>query len=278
MLSSLLLSCVLSQVPGPTIQSKCEQVHPASPDGKWTRSPQRAKAVVLIHGYYLHVLDTSVAKPEYRPWQKADSPLVKELARNADVFVFAYGQNADLDTILKQSKLAEHVAGIRQLGYSEVILAGHSAGGLIARHFIEDNPQAGVTKVVQVCSPNAGSPLANLKGPKSQQPFIDCLTVDARLKTLKARADKQIPAKVEFLCVVGRGNGTTGSDGVVACTSQWSDDLQKQGIPAAGLLANHRDVMRDAKMVEALSKLICGPQPRWCSDRVEQARKEIFGK
>ena len=79
-------------------------------------------------------------------WQKADSPLVKELARNADVFAFAYGQNP-LDTILRHSKLGENIAAIRKLGYSEVILVGHSAGGLIARQFVEDNSQAGVTKV-----------------------------------------------------------------------------------------------------------------------------------
>ena len=36
-------------------------------------------------------------------------------------------------------------------------LVGYSAGALIARYFVEDSPDYGVTKVIQVCAPNGGS-------------------------------------------------------------------------------------------------------------------------
>ncbi len=278
MLSSLGLFFTLVLATGQPVQSKCEQAVPAPVDGKWTRTPQRTQAVVLIHGYYLHLQDQSVPRPEFRPWQRADSPLVKELAKHADVYLFAYGQNADVDTIVKESKLGENIAQLRKLGYSEIILVGHSAGGLIARHFVEDNPDAGVTKVVQVCAPNAGSPLATVKGHKSQQPFLDCLTEEGRAQCLKAREAKQIPAKVQFVCVIARGDATSGTDGVVPCVSQWTDDLRKQGIPAVAVTADHRSVVRDAKIVETLSGIIHADQPRWSTERIEQARKEIFGK
>jgi pimeloyl-ACP methyl ester carboxylesterase len=275
MLQSLALFCTLFLAHNPIIQSKCDQAAPAPVNGKWARSKDRAQAVVLIHGYSFLLRDDSVSKPAFHGWQLPDSPLIKELAKNADVFAFAYGQNVDVDTIVKESKLRESIADIRKLGYSEIILVGHSAGGLIARQFVEDFADTGVTRVVQVCSPNAGTPSAKQNGLKSQQTFMDCLTPDSREKSLKARAAKKIPGQVQFLCVVAKGDGTT--DGVVPCLSQWTADLRQQGVPAVGVPGTHH-VMRNAKMSATLCDLFCAPQPRWSPERVEQARKEIFGK
>src|ERR1043166_620112 len=173
MLATLTMCWTLTLTGAPAVQSVCQQVAPAS--DKWTRTENRARAVVLLHGYYYHFSDKNVPKAIHRPWQQPDGPLVKELARDADVFAFAYGQNATIDTIVKESKLASSISELRKLGYSEIVLVGHSAGGLIARHFVEDNPDAGVTKVIQVCAPNDGSPLASLGGAKSQQVFLECL-------------------------------------------------------------------------------------------------------
>ena len=124
---------------------------------------------MLIHGYKYHLSSKNVAKPELHSWQNPDSHLVKALAKNADVFDFAYGENVSIDTIIHESKLGAGVNQLRRLGYSDIVLLGHSAGGLIARQFVEDYPNAGVTKVVQVSAPNGGSPLANFKGPKTSK-------------------------------------------------------------------------------------------------------------
>ena len=278
MLTSLTLLCTLFLADSPVVQSKCVQAVPPSANGKWKRTPERTQAVLLIHGYQFQLSDETVPTPQFRPWQRAEGALVKELGRSVDVFLFAYGQNADIDGIVKESKLRDNIEQIRKLGYSEIILVGHSAGGLIARHLIEDHPDINVARVVQVCCPNTGSPYAKVKGLKSQQAFIDCLSEEGRAQCLKGRSTKQIPARIQFLCVVARGDGVSGTDGVVPCISQWPEDLRKQGIPAVGLLGGHRDMMNEAKLAVSLGRLICAPQPRWNAERIEQARKEILGK
>ena len=278
MLASLSLLCTLVFSGDAGVESICQQAAPVSANGKWTRSPNQTRAVLLIQGFHYHLTNKSVPKAELRPWQKSDSPLVKELAKNADVFAFAYGQNVALDVIVKESKLRESVAQLRKLGYAEIVLVGHSAGGLIARHFVEDHPDSGVTKVIQVCSPNGGSPLATSTVPKSQRVFVECLSVDGRRKCLELRGDKRIPEKVQFVCVIARSKKTSDTDGVVPCGCQWTADLHKQGIPAACVVGGHREVVRDAKFAETLAGLVREKHDRWPAERIAKAKKEIFGK
>jgi hypothetical protein len=265
------------------IESICHQVAPPHADDKWTRTPNHAQAVLLIRGYQVHLRDTGVAKAELRPWQKADSPMVKELAKNADVFVFAYGQNASLDVVVKESKLSGSIAQLRRLGYTDVCLVGHSAGGLVARHFVEDHPDAGVTRVVQLAAPNGGSSFADLEAkfrivPKSQKAFLECLTIEHRRKCLEIRADKLVPDKVQFICVVAREGKNADSDGVVKCASQWPVDLQKQGIPAVSVHSSHTHMVSDGKVAETVAGLLRTRQDRWPAERVDKAKKEILGK
>src|SRR5207248_10428446 len=130
--------------------------------------------------------------------------LVKTLKNDADLSALAYGQNVAVDEIAASVELAENVGCVRQLGYKEIILVGHSAGGLIVRQLVEDNPKAGVTKVIQVSAPNGGSDL----GKGSSEPFIASLTKQARQACLLRRVDKKIPARVEFVCVVSGALGT----------------------------------------------------------------------
>ena len=99
MLSSLTLFCTLT-FGGPVVESTCQQVAPVPIDAKWTRSADQTQAIVLIHGFYFHFKDKNVTKAVPRPWQHTDSPLVKELGKSADVFVFAYGQNASVEGIV----------------------------------------------------------------------------------------------------------------------------------------------------------------------------------
>jgi pimeloyl-ACP methyl ester carboxylesterase len=268
--------CLLVLAPAPAVESKFLQVAPAAEGGKLVRSPGQTRAVVLIHGFLFHVRSQSVSRAGFRPWQQPHTPLVKELARDSDVFVFAYGQDASITGVVEGSGLAGHVVRLRQLGYRDVVLLGHSAGGLIARQFVEDHPDAGVTKVIQVCCPNGGSPSAHIQVPRSQRPFLDCLTVEGRRQCLKTRAGVRIPAGVQFVCVVGGGPYGTG-DGIVPCKCQWTDDLQDQGIPAVKLSVTHREAVRSPKEARTLADLVRHDQPRWPANRVRTARKEILG-
>ena len=278
MLHTIAVLCTLTFSGDVGVQSICQQAAPVPPNGEWRRSAAQTRAVLLIHGYHLHVRDKYVPKAELRPWQKFDSPLVKELAKNADVFVFAYGQNVPLDVIVQESKLRGSIAQLRKLGYTEIVLLGHSAGGLIARHFVEDHPDAGVTKVIQVCSPNGGSPLAHSAAPKSQKPFLECLSVEGRRKCLDGRKGKCIPEKVQFVCVIAKTKATPHTDGIVPCECQWTADLQKQCIPAVCVVGSHREVVRDAKLAAVLAGLVREKQDRWPAERIAKAKKEIFSK
>jgi pimeloyl-ACP methyl ester carboxylesterase len=221
---------------------------------------------------------------------------VTALAEHADVYAFAYSQNDSLDAIAAHPALGEHVQALKSAGYRQIVLVGHSAGGLLARQFVEDHPDAGVTKVIQVCSPNGGSSLGRLTvGVCScQEAFLDSLTKAGRRASLEARKDKRVPEHIEFVCLVGQMNvaweadvgswygdplrlsyaGACG-DGVVSLESQWPADLQQQGIPARPLCVAHFAAMFTSCVSQRLAELIGAPQPRWSEVEVAAARDSL---
>jgi pimeloyl-ACP methyl ester carboxylesterase len=260
------------------VDAKFVQVSPAPKDAfTFQRSLGQARVVVLIHGLRLHPFSNdSVNRAAFHDWQKAGSALVQHLARQADVFAFAYSENVPVEQVAETPGLAVNIWRLRQLGYAEVVLVGHSAGGLVARQFVEDHPGAGVTKVIQVCSPNGGCAYARVEAGvrKNQRPFLSSLTKQARGNFLKARAGRQIPAAVQFVCVVG--DGARLGDGVVSNASQWPADLQFQGIPAVVLRTTHFTAMRTTAEAERLADLIRQSQPRWGPAQVAAVRKELW--
>jgi pimeloyl-ACP methyl ester carboxylesterase len=198
------------------------------------------------------------------------------LAQDSDVYAYAYGQNAALDQVAEVDGLLGNVRMMRKIGYRAIVLVGHSAGGLIARQFVEDHPDAGVTKVIQVCSPNAGSNWATVKTVRSNQvEFMDSLTKNARRRSLDQRGDKQIPAGVEFACIVGTAAGN--GDGLVLRRCQWPEDLQEQGARAYPVLTTHWFAPRSKKGIDCIADLVREPQPRWDTGQVTAARRVILG-
>jgi pimeloyl-ACP methyl ester carboxylesterase len=218
--------------------------------------------------------DTS-AKAVFSDWQKSGSPLVLHLSKSADVFSFAYGQNISLENIADAPHLSGAVKQLKDLGYSEIILIGHSAGGVLARLFIEDHAHAGVTKVIQVCAPNGGTYLAKLTGlaPKSQEAFMLSLTEESRELCSKKRTDKKVPPAIQFVCVVGKYDKS--GDGVVTCERQWTEDLQRQLIPAVELATSHNMVMSHADRVKRLAQLVREDHPRWKEEQVRSFKQKL---
>jgi pimeloyl-ACP methyl ester carboxylesterase len=239
------------------------------------RSANRDKAVILIHGLGLHPFSSGKAlRAKLRPWQQGDSPVVKKLSEQADVYALAYGQNAAIDKIADDPSLVRYLGRVKKEGYREIILVGHSAGGLIVRQLVEDHPDLGITRVIQVCAPNAGSGWASLKAATvSQMEFMTSLTRTFRLKALEKREAKRIPVSVEFVCVVG--SCRVAGDGIVVAKSQWPLDLQAQGIPAHALRITHWEAMKNPKTIELLQKLVKEPQPRWDAKKVLESLKTI---
>lgn len=268
-LFSLLWVCL--QV-SPPLETKFVQVAPV-PKAATTfeRSPGQTRAVVLVHGLrWRSLLASQMSQADFEKWQQSPSLLVQTLKKDADVFAFAYGQNVSVDRIAGSVALLENVRRVQQLGYKEIILLGHSAGGVVARQFVEDHPNAGVTRVIQVGAPNGGSDW----GKGSAEPFIASLTKQERLVCLKSRGDKKVPASIELVCVVS-GMGT---DGIVLCSCQWTEDLQQQGIPAVALYKNHHNAIASQAGADLLARLIREKQPRWELARVAAEKKKILGE
>jgi pimeloyl-ACP methyl ester carboxylesterase len=259
------------------VQTQFVQVHPNHKD-VWVlqRSPRQARAVVLIHGLHVHPFrNEAAAKATFSGWQQPGSTLVEALSKQADVFAFAYSQNVAIDEIAGVPYLAESVRRLRLLGYGDVVLIGHSAGGLVARQFVEDYPDAGITKVIQVCAPNQGAAMAQFKpgARKNQRPFLHSLTKEGRAEAHTIRAGKRIPPHLSFVSVVGDEAGL--GDGVVSRESQWPPDLQEQGIPAQRWRTTHFTVMRSSGEVKRLAELVHDPLPRWTPAQVAQMKKEL---
>ncbi len=230
--------------------------------------------MVLLHGYRPYPSEEAVAHADFRDWQRPTALLVKELAKDSDVFSYGYGQNASVDAIVAAGGLADGVRQLRRVGYRDVVLVGHSAGALVARHFVEDNPDAGVTKLIQVCPPNGGTRAATLTLFKSQRPFLDSLTPEGREMCLKERAAKTIPNAVQCVCILSNADGD--SDGLVRCDCQWTPDLQRQGIPVVTIKVAHRTVPRVANGVAAIAAAVRQEQPRWKPERVLAMKNELF--
>jgi pimeloyl-ACP methyl ester carboxylesterase len=251
------------------------------------RSDGQDRAVLLIHGFTRYLRRTSVKQARFHDWQEPDSTLVQALAKDSDVYAFAYAQTVPVEEIAAAAGLVDGVNRLKGLGYSQIVLVGHSAGGLVARQFVEDQNYRLVTKVIQIASPNAGSTLAEIcEGPvpKTQEPFLKSLTKEARKAFLKERTDKMIPHGVQFVSVVCRAGTSAGrlpdldlsGDLVISCETQWPFDLQEQGIPAVALRTNHESAMRGRREAEIIASLVARDKSRWDADRTEQERSKIL--
>jgi pimeloyl-ACP methyl ester carboxylesterase len=250
---------------------------PLVPFGTVTRTAGQCRAAILIEGLDLRPLQPRRAgRADLRPWQQPGSVFVRTLASNCDVFAFTYGQTAPVQEIADLPALGECVQILRQAGYTEIVLVGFSAGGLVARQFVEDNPGAGVKRVVQICAPNEGSGLANFKagvGP-AQREFLQSLTSQARARALQERQGKKIPADVEFVCVVG--TGLILGDGFVSNRSQWPEDLQVQGVPAVILETEHWEALRSERASQLIARLVGQSQLRWDAAQVAAMKRRLW--
>jgi pimeloyl-ACP methyl ester carboxylesterase len=263
--------------PATRVDSRFIQVHPLPIDEtSLIRSSGQARAIILIHGLQIHpVSNLEVLKASFRIWQMAHSQLVDTLAPEADVFAFAYSENVPLERIVNESLLKVKIGKLKDLGYTQIVLIGHSAGGLIARQFVEDYPDCGVTKVIQVCAPNAGTSVAHLESGvrRIQRSFLHCLTKEGRAVSLQERADKRIPASVQFVCVIGDGLGS--GDFLISSTSQWPKDLQDQGIPAVALHTNHFAIMHSKTQALRIVEIVRYDMPRWNQSQVISMKKSL---
>src|SRR5262249_36097126 len=111
---------------------------------------------------------------------------------------------------------------------------------------------------------------------EGQMLFTRSLTKTERQRVLESRADRRIPADLEFVCIVG--NVELYGDGLVACSCQWPPDLQNQGVPAQLVASFHPLAVRTANGVAEIIRAVRDGSPRWTAAQVAQARKRLFQK
>ena len=235
------------------------------------------RAVVLIHGLMVHPLNADAAKHPYpHDWQHPDGDLVRGLADGFDVYGFSYAQTRAIDEPGFLRGLGRGVLVLKAAGYREIVLVGHSAGGVIARQFVERYPKIGVTKVLTVAAPHHGSGLARIPFgvPAVQRPFIRSLAPPAR--EAACRGCPKLPPEIEFCCVVCKLSWAAG-DTVVAADSQWPVDLCAQGVPAVVVPVSHMDAVKDEMAVRTIVGLARHRLVRWTPAQVAQGRHVLFG-
>jgi hypothetical protein len=275
-LSTLTLVCGFPIAP---VETFYVQVAPAPRAAREVlRSPNQERAVVLVHGLRVHPFNHKIiGRAELHEWQKPASLVVKLLGKDSDVYSFAYAQNEAIEAIVAGPGLKGCVQRLRELGYRSIVLVGFSAGGLLVRQLVEDNPDCGVTRVVQVCAPNGGSNWAEWRAlVPSQDRFLYSLTREARQLALKERANKTIPPGIEFACIVGTG-GPHG-DGLVLSKCQWTPELQRQGVPYFPVDTTHWQVPRIRAGAEVIGRLVREPLPHWDNRQVADGRKKLLGE
>ena len=274
----LALACWLSlTVASWPVETKFAQVAPPSdPPAAIVRSPGQQRAVVLVTGLFLHLIrESEVLHARYVSWQRPGSYLVSLLAEDADVFSFAYAQSVPITEIARLPDFVGSIERLRQAGYADIVLVGHSAGGLVVRQFVEEHPDAGVTKVVQVSAPNTGSGWAELVDAvrSIQKPFVDSLRKGVRASWDDREGRKPLPAYVQFVCIIGTGLGA--SDGVVSVASQWPKDLQEQGVPAIVFRGDHGSVVFGRTGARLIADTIRQDYPRWTPEQIETLRRRL---
>lgn len=126
LLSPILCLVLAATVPPP--ETLFVQVAPALPvpvGGIIARSAGKGRAVILIEGLDLHIVNRGLSgRAELRPWQQPGSILVRTLAKDADVFAYSYSQTAPVTEIAAWPALGQSVTRLRQAGYAEIELLG----------------------------------------------------------------------------------------------------------------------------------------------------------
>jgi pimeloyl-ACP methyl ester carboxylesterase len=255
----------------------------ATPDAHgragWLNTPRtKDRALLLIPGLKIHPLrPAQCARPERHSWQETNSDLVRMLAADFDVFAFGYAQTAPLEVVVHSPGLRDAVGHLKKAGYKDIVLVGHSAGGVIARLFATSYPDAGVTKVIAVASPHAGAEAAKLQigYPRVQAPFVQSLAPNVRMAA-KIAGDAKPNNSVEMACVVCKLRRLD-SDGLVNIASQWPEDCRSCGVPAVVVQVSHWEVMLNPAGAKVIGELAREKLARWNRDEVEQARRALFG-
>lgn len=237
----------------------------------------RQKAVLCIPGLYPHPIQPSKAlAPEKHPWFEPRAPLLAALAPDFDVYALGYAQTLPLDAVASSSGMRSAVARLKRAGYREIVLIGHSAGGIVAHQFAERYPDSGVTKIIPVAAPYLGSDLAEIGFglPKTQVAYIKSIAPQPRREATALLTP--LPKHIDICCVSCKITYLT-NDILVNLESQWPPEVRRHGIPTTLVGVNHFDALKAPQAVEQVTLLAKSRLTRWNEEDVARAEKVLFG-
>lgn len=181
--------------------------------------------VLFLHGYTENHLTWSpllraLAKEEkrrryYTLWMRP---------ANASILRFREQANKKIDAILKET------------GHSQVILIGHSMGGIVARAVMVEYGQSRIARVITIATPHLGTSWSFIF------PATPALQMQSRGPFLAALKDEGRQGSVPFLCIA------TVHDNIVAPFDQaWlagAELMLISGVAHVGLLHDKRVIER----------------------------------
>jgi hypothetical protein len=273
MLPSLTAILVVLSAPA-ELPTELRQVAPERKATETAKPRSKDRAVLLIPGLKIHPFRPGNAmRPEIRDYQQPSSELVRTLGKDSDVFAFGYAQTMSLDEVARSPGLLAAVAEMKKAGYTEIVLVGHSAGGVIARVFAEAHPDSGITKVITVAAPHAGSEIAKMKVgyPKVQAPFVESLSPEARTRA----GFGKIHDKLQMACIVCKLKPID-ADGLVGIRSQWPEECRKAGVPAMLVKVDHWHAMLNPASIAVIADLTTQKLVRWTAEEADKAQKALF--
>ena len=148
----------------------------------WSNLSQ-AKTIVLIHGFQSNGMEwrfngvTPVLQQQgwadgghYIPRQNTVYNAAEPRKRPVNVFyTLMLPHSAPIE--LQSQWLDKYLQRIAALRRESLILVGHSAGGVVARHWLVTRNSVPVTTLVTIASPHLGTPLADLSAVVAETPL-----------------------------------------------------------------------------------------------------------
>ena len=145
-------------------------------------------------------------------------------------------------------------------GFRQLVVAGHSMGGLVARRFIALNSQDYVKGLVTFATPWGGVPVARLGaslGAYAIPSWRDLVPDSVLLRTVQAES---LPPAVKHHLFFGYREGGDGfdSDGVISVASQREAHIERAAAQVHGFRTDHSGILDDAAVFSRFAGLLAG--------------------
>lgn len=178
-------------------------------------------------------------------------------------WVLQYPSGIDLDLVSDYLAQAVHDLQLR-LGFTQLIVAAHSMGGLVTRSFVKklttSFPETArvLTRVISINSPMAGMSTAALAVRRSPLVLPAWRDVAAVSPFVTALAEWPWPPDIEYHLIFSYQDGRS-DDGVVSLDSQLPTGMQQEATRLYAFKASHAGILKDPDFIDRFNALLVRP-------------------